>query len=301
MSCFRPFEAFRPESGGPIEWVERRGTVSVWLPCGKCIGCRLDHSVDWSLRIHHEAMCHRENAFLTLTIEDEFYPRSGSLDRRLCQLFLKRLRKRLERDFGVRIRFYLVGEYGDVTGRAHYHCIVFGWFPKDVKLWKGRGDRALFSSPLLDEVWGVGRVLVGQVTFESAQYCAGYVTKKVTGDRAPEHYRFVHPETGEVFEREPEFALMSRRPGIGKPWLEKFGKTDFAARGYLTMRGGARLPAPRYYNDWLEVHYPGLAERFACERELLGYSKREDSSRARLAVREEVAKARKVFYSRRVL
>ena len=39
------------------------------IPCGRCIGCRLDYSRQWAVRALHESMLHKDNTFVTLTFD----------------------------------------------------------------------------------------------------------------------------------------------------------------------------------------------------------------------------------------
>ena len=105
------------------------------IPCGKCIGCRLEYSRQWANRMMLEAKYHSQNWFVTLTYDDLHVPRSYygdpnsgealpslTLRKRDIQLFFKRLRKQTGQNF----RYYACGEYGENTHRPHYHFIVFG-------------------------------------------------------------------------------------------------------------------------------------------------------------------------------
>lgn len=76
-----------------------------------------------------------------------------------------------------------------------------------------------------------------ELTFESAAYAARYITKKISGPEADTHYNVIDLETGEVYSSKiPEFIDMSRRPGIGKPFYEKF-KTDIFPSDEVILRG----------------------------------------------------------------
>ena len=145
------------------------------------------------------------NCFVTLTYNDEHLPANGSLNKRDITLFLKRLRKR----YGKGIRYYQCGEYGELLSRPHHHAILFNHDFEDKQLWSVRGGVRLYRSASLEQLWPYGYSTIGDVTFESAAYVARYVVKKITGEREGEHYR------GKM----PEFATMSRRPGIGRGWL----------------------------------------------------------------------------------
>lgn len=154
----------------------------------------------WTGRIGLEAACHSlPSWFLTLTYGPESLPASGSLSGSDWRAFSK----------GIGYRYFGVGEYGGVFGRPHYHAILFGVPARVV------GD-------LVAERWRHGFVQVSSFSKERAQYVAGYVVKKWT-----------KPETEEWEGREPEFARMSRRPGIGVPglvWLAQWLVTSEGAK-----------------------------------------------------------------------
>ncbi|WNK13524.1 MAG: replication initiator protein [Microvirus sp.] len=260
------------------------------LPCGRCIGCRLERSRQWAVRIVHESKMHDENSFLTLTYSPENIPKDRSLSVVHCQLFLKRLRSVL---YPKKIRFFLCGEYGENLGRPHYHAIIFGYLPSDRVLIKGEGDLALWSSDSLSRIWGHGFVSIGSVSFDSAAYVANYATKKITGALAPNHYKGLRPE----------FLLMSRRPGIGRPWLDKFA-SDVYPSDQVIVRGHPTRP-PRYYDQLLEASDPAAlailkAKRQAAADKLEEYVLQSGRSvfvspscnDRRLKVREVVAKAK---------
>lgn len=143
-----------------------------------------------------EAMCHADNAFVTLTYEDAPESlRPGDL-----RDWIKRLRKAWE---PRRLRYFAVGEYGDKTGRPHYHAALFG-FPCCVERVVSRGECKCASCSVVRGTWKFGHVLVGTLTPDSAQYCAGYVLKKMTS-----------PDDVRLHGRVPEFSRMSLKPGIG--------------------------------------------------------------------------------------
>lgn len=223
----------------------------------------------------HEASLYDRNCFLTLTLADDHLPEDLSLDVRTFQLFMKKLRKRFPKN---RIRFFHCGEYGERFGRPHYHAILFN-FDFDDKVFaktSERGDR-LYTSKTLDEIWGLGNCWIGAVTFESTAYVARYVTKKVTGARAPEHYQG----------RKPEYTTMSRRPGIGAAWIQKF-KTDVYPWDEVSIRGRHVKP-PRFYDATLSE--TELA-RLKAKREIEA-AKRPDyeNSLYRLRIKERVKMA----------
>ena len=115
-----------------------------------------------------------DNCFITLTYSNQHIPADGSLDVRVFQKFMKRLRKR----FGDGIRFYHCGEYGSLLGRPHYHACLFNFDFPDKYLWKENNGQKLYRSPSLEELWPYGYSSIGTVTFESAAYVARYILKR---------------------------------------------------------------------------------------------------------------------------
>lgn len=290
MPCYHPLSAWQCADGSVI-FVERKGDAvrSLTLPCGRCIGCRLERSRQWALRCVHEAKCHDRNCFVTLTFDDAHAPRDMSLDYSVFQKFMKRLRKSFS---GETVRFYMCGEYGETFGRPHYHVCLFGIDFDDKVLISGTAgdDKALYRSERLGRLWPFGFSSIGAVTFESAAYVARYVMKKVTGDMAKDHYRYVDLETGEIYQRTPEFCKMSLRPGIGAFWLDKFSR-DVYPRDYVVSRGTKAKP-PRYYDVLYSRREPLEFEYLQYRRTLDADKRRDDNTLERLAVREECAKAR---------
>lgn len=283
MPCFSPLKGYRARVVNPsgkrgIVFNPREGLCDrpVDVPCGQCIGCRLERSRQWAVRCMHEAQLHDRNCFLTLTYSPENLPEGGSLVKRDFQLFMKRLRKHA----GVRVRFYYCGEYGDRLQRPHYHACIFGFDFCDKTLWSCRDGVKLYRSEVLERLWPLGHSTIGEVTFESAAYCARYITKKVTGGEADGHYGV----------RIPEFTGMSRRPGIGSNWLEKYSEDVYPAD--IVVVRGRKCKPPRFYDSrWKSLH----PERFAGVergRRRKAFKGRADSTCERLRVRELCAKAK---------
>lgn len=293
MACFHPIAAYQLDSGD-IVFVERgRIKRPLFLPCGQCIGCRLERSRQWAVRCMHEAQLHENNIFVTLTYDDDHIPTDFSLNYRHFQLFMKRLRK----DFsGRNVRFYMCGEYGEDFQRPHFHACLFNCFFTDRKMQaKLSSGATLWRSERLSELWPFGFASIGDVTFESAAYVARYCMKKVTGPNAEAHYERVNWATGEIIRVEPEFNRMSLKPGIGAEWFKRYRNDVYTSsvdgeKDFVIVRG-KKVKPPRYYDKLLEK-----ATDFSSDYvEYLRYKKAqkfgEENTPARLAVREKVAEA----------
>lgn len=287
MPCYHPLSAWRTDQGKVVFREGPDAVASLFLPCGRCVGCRLERARQWAVRIMHEAQLHESNSFVTLTYAEEHLPPYGSLNYPDVQAFLKRLRAR----FG-QVRFFCCGEYGEQFQRPHYHLGIFGCdFRSDRKPWRtSRSGHRLFRSRTLESLWPMGSSEIGNLTVESAAYMARYSFKKVSGELAADHYRVVDPETGEVFYREPEFARMSLRPGIGAKWFAKHG-SYVAAHDHVVTKGVPAKP-PRYYDTLLERADPDRMEEIKEARMEAAKLGAADQTDERLAVREVVTQAR---------
>lgn len=284
MACYSPISAWR-DSAGAIFFADRGRGDRIDLPCGRCIGCRLERSRQWAVRIMLEAQAHQKTSFVTLTYDQQNLPSPPSLDYTHYQLFMKRLRKQ----FGP-VRFFMCGEYGDESRRPHYHACIFGAdFSEDRAVWNVTSQgHYLYRSSALESLWRHGHSLIGALTFESAAYVARYVLKKVTGDLADAHYRYVDSD-GVVSQLTPEFCHMSLKPGIGALWFDKY-HTDVYPHDYIVVNG-VKCKPPRYFDKLLKRVSRETLLEIKTQREYDGYQRRDDSTYERLAVRREVKQA----------
>lgn len=299
-SCFSPLHGFKGELNAdgkrPIVWTARPGELErTELPCGKCIGCRLKYAKGWAIRCMHERQCHEDSCFITLTFDDAHLPKDGNLDVRHVQLFLKRLRKELGS-----VRYFFAGEYGGKFGRPHYHGLLFGLDFKDKVQKSIRFGNPVYESPTLAVLWPFGFHSIGDVSFASASYVARYCTKKATEAETQETFkdddsgkRFVVDKRTGLLKR-AEFTVMSRNPGIGAPWFDRFKSDVFPSDE--VVYNGQRMRPPRYYDYLLDRTDSELLESLKIER-----SKRvdrSDNTQERLDVKQEVALAKHKIYKR---
>lgn len=254
MVCTGPVKGFRGP-GGQIFSSAKQGwsDLPTTRPCGGCVNCRLEYSRQWAMRIMHESSLYKDNTFLTLTYSNEELPENNSLYPKHHELFMKRLRKYVTKYHRQVLRFYHVGEYGDTTKRPHYHDIIFNFdFPDKKYLKTTETGNKLYTSAILDEIWSHGNCIIGDVTFESAAYCARYVMKKLTGARKSEYGL-----------RVPEYSTQSRGGrgglgGIGSPWLAKW-KTDVYPADFCIMNG-RKIKVPKRYDQLMIVKETKLGE-----------------------------------------
>lgn len=243
----------------------------------------------------HEAQLHQENAYITLTYSDENLPAGNSLQYRDFQLFMKRLRKfKHSRDTAIApdsavspIRFYMCGEYGDLNKRPHFHACIFnfGFTADQLYFSKNQNGDLLFTSPTLSKLWPLGHATHGQVTLQSAGYCARYILQKITGDAALSHYDG----------RTPEFNRMSlggrsANGGIGANWLHKY-RHDVFPCDYVVDRDGRKHRVPAYYDRLNKRFNASDLDQVKANREQRAGLGRADNTPPRLRAKEEVLTA----------
>lgn len=285
MICIKPISV--GEDGG----TGRKLTVA----CGQCVACRMNRARMWSVRLMHEEKYPGEgvalkSVFVTLTYEDKKLPKRGTLVKRHLRNFLKRLRKAVS---PARIRFFACGEYGEKYGRPHYHLIIFGL---------GKEDRKQ-----IEAAWKAGLIHVGTVTADSTNYVASYIMKKQTGPEAQYLYR----RLGQL----PEFAVMSRRPGIGTGYIKR--NEAYIRNHGRVNRKGRPVGVPRFYSEAVfrseedKRRRRALSERLY--REMVAKKLREDASiykseydvldrqnMARVQVERDLASRRKFYNGRKL-
>lgn len=258
------------------------------LPCGQCVGCRLERSRQWAVRVMHEASLHQDNCFVTLTYDDEHCPPDGGLHHRHFQLFLKRLRKHFS---DRNIRYYMCGEYGGNFGRPHFHAILFNCNFADYSLWrKSTSGASLYRSATLERLWPYGYSSIGAVTFESAAYTARYIMKKQTGFGSASKYETLDESTGEIFSRRPEYNRMSLKPGIGADWFKKYSSDVFPHD--RVVRDGVESKPPRYYDKLFKAVDPDAFNLIKDKRFLDMSDAYKDNTPQRLVAKEIVASAK---------
>lgn len=292
MTCYYPLKGYRAKEPGPngkrkivFNFADGYVDLPIKVPCGQCIGCRLERSRQWALRCKYEAQLHDNNCFITLTYSDEHLPDDYSVDVRVFQLFMKRLRKK----YGSDIRFFHCGEYGEKYGRPHYHAILFNMDFDDKILLKIVNGQRIYTSDALLSLWPYGFNTVGDVTFQSAAYVARYCLKKLTGPDSEKAYDRIHPVTGELVRVKPEYATMSRRPGIGTAWFKNY-KRDVYPHDYV-VHDGQKMRPPKFFDGLFEHDNPKEFGRLKGRRMSNARKHEWNNTSERLRVRETVKEA----------
>lgn len=225
------------------------------IPCGHCIGCRLEYAKEWANRGYLESKLHKESWFLTLTYNDESLPQNNSLNKKDLTLFIKRLRKRTKQ----KISYMACGEYGEEGQRPHYHIILFGLHlePDDLYNCKILNHENYWESKTIDKCWivpkddetrkpysnmGFGRIT--PCTWNTINYTARYITKKVYGKKAEEYYG----------DRIPEYMVTSRKPAIGRNYYEQNKDKIYNNDSIIikNTKGITENQPPKYFDDLLK-------------------------------------------------
>ena len=295
MTCYHPLQAFQAvakKSNGraKILFQEPRDIAhsKIKLPCGQCIGCRLDKSITWAARCMHEAQMHDDNQFITLTYNDENEPDAGSLYPPHFVKFMKRYRKSISPN---KIRFYHGAEYGDRLQRPHHHACIFGHEFDDKEIYHECEGIITYYSPKLEKLWGNGFCTTSDLTLQSAAYVARYCMKKITISKTSEekhraHYETTCPITGEIKTLLPEYATMSRKPGIAREWYEKYNSDIFPHD--TTIYKGKNIKTPQYYENLLRSTNEDMYETVKAKRRAHAILHKQDNTPSRLRTREKV-------------
>jgi hypothetical protein len=302
MPCFKPLKGWysktRNKETGKRSIVFKRheGLVDleVTVPCGRCIGCRLEYSRQWAMRCEHERKMSKKYGccFLTLTYRDRdactaeqlvngyYMPEDMSLNHKHFQDFMKRLRKRyisyirkdkvqgqrkyretyIKQKYGIghKIKYFMCGEYGSETERPHYHAILFDFEFEDSKPCLELKDTGHFVSKSLEELWPYGFATISPVTFESCAYVARYCVKKIKPDGTVDQNELMqnYYQKNKDDGRLTEYVKMSRKPAIGFSWYEKYKDSDCYDHDSVVVRSGITCKPPKYYDILLERENP---------------------------------------------
>lgn len=200
----------------------------IFVPCGHCLGCRIAHSREWTVRLLHEMSSWDSCCFLTLTYNDEHCPLS--LSKKELQNFWKRLRKAIA---PRKVKYFACGEYGEY-GRPHYHAICFGidWNDEQVVL----------------DCWQRGFIKIGGVTRKSIGYVTDYCLKKYDKRRNDDEYTKLGLQV--------PFQLCSQGLGLRFALVNRVQLQDNLG----TTLNGHPVGLPRYYVKKLDIDTDIMAE-----------------------------------------
>ena len=328
MGCDSPLKGWKDRDTGGLTFRRECGNgEKMEVACGQCLGCNLDYSRMWAMRIVHEASMHEYNGgncFVTLTYRDKadctwhqfqngkHVPDDWSLNKKHFQDFMKRLRKFFPKQ---NVRYFYAGEYGrkckhgiDIervgcplcnVGRPHYHACLFNCHFDDLEPYESDGGITRYTSKSLEKLWGFGFVDVGELNFNSASYTARYILKKVRSIKSDYHYMTVDLD-GNITWIMPEYVGMSRgnasykgqRCGIGADWYKKYSSDVFPADDVPVPGAGVMNGVPRYYDQILRDEDPLMYEEVKKARRTFLAEHKEEYTWDRLYAKHKCKKAR---------
>jgi len=313
IPCYHPLKAVRTNNlvdgkkkiifwkpGMDEQLVINDGCEILKIPCGQCVGCRLEYSRQWAVRCCLEAKQYKHNYFVTLTYDNEFVPlrehvkvnvdtgEVEDIETVMTLLpddlkgFMKRLRTNMQRESDhIGIRFFACGEYGPKNMRPHYHLILFNCPLPDLVFERYSDGYTYYRSPLLEKTWKKGFVLVTDFSFETAAYVARYMLKKHKGK-----------DSGFYAERgiEPEFTRCSRKPGLARAYLDE--NADFIYNyDQVIITNGKGVPIrckpPKYFDRIFdELSHTALEDLKAGRKETAIHSMQNELSKTDLCEEE---------------
>lgn len=207
----------------PIHINDKDGRREV--PCGRCVYCMKRKRLEWTTRLLIESTNSViPPVMVTLTYDDEHIPIDENGDtvvnKKDIQDFFKRLRYYVPENF----KYFIASEYGPRNLRPHYHAILFNFPQKYV------------TEEFIEKVWTKGFCTCGIATDGGISYCAKYVSFR-----------------SQDFGKRPNFMLASRRPAIGKCYLDrlnllKWHNSNLFDNNYIQINSN-KFPVPRYLKE----------------------------------------------------
>lgn len=172
--CLSPRKIFHNSN----HWNPKQYPLYLTVPCGKCEECKSRAREDWFVRCYAEWTHNTDGDtyFYTLTYRPEDLPTiygCPCFDKREVQKFIKRLRINLFRGYGLKLKYMITSEYGELHKRPHYHALFF--LNGHLKWFQFRN--------LVNMSWNHGIVCPGD-NGGKVNSCSGirYVTKYITKD-----------------------------------------------------------------------------------------------------------------------
>lgn len=236
MSCLTPLKQYHRDDGS-YTFNPTYGYNPFSIPCGQCLGCRIDHSRDWALRCMHHAKLYEKNCFITLTFDEQHLQNRKSVNVEDFQLFMKRFRRYLYRKNRNNLQYFHSMEYGEKKSRPHHHAVLFNYFPPDAQVYKNVGGNIYYKSEELTKLWNnQGFIVIGELTYTTAAYTASYTFKK---QKSKTYAPDVSPEK------------MTCSQSIGVSHFLKYYK-DYCQLGHIIFNG-KRHRIPRAYLKKLAI------------------------------------------------
>lgn len=217
------------------------------VPCGTCVACRINETTDWSIRALYELHDFENASFVTLTYNEENYPKDCSVHKEVLSDWWDNFQHKVKKEKGISPRIFSCGEYGSRTNRAHYHAILYGLNPDPFD--KHNYDRELIANSwkfcdrdmFLWNRYDFNKNAINFCTRETIQYVAGYIQKKLKSYQAKEVY--------EKFGKQAPFKLASKSLGLNYA----IENQDMLKNNGFCVYNGYRVRIPRYFREKLGI------------------------------------------------
>lgn len=266
------------------------------IPCKKCWACQLNYSAEWATRIVNEQGNDRNCYFITLTYDDEHLPIAekietkegvyendgtwnGCLYRKDIDRFINTLRKHFERKpyFYKGVKYFYAAEYGETTGRPHFHIILLHC-PLDITQfydchvdtnfkahWKSKQVENWWSDTVKDDEGNEIRIKKGMIDIAELEWsCAAYVARYCTKKLSMDTDKSIYYKQGKM----PEWVSMSK--GIGFDYLKERADEIYTNDEIImkTVKGnvGSAKP-PKAYDRKMEEWDPEFMEKLKLSRQ----------------------------------
>lgn len=264
--CLKPNTAYEnPDGGRPIFGWEgvKRGLREIKIPCQKCSECIYDYYSYWATRGYYELLNWPPGTcwFCTFTLDNDHLPGDHSLDKRMFQKFLKKVKKKYGSSKANPIRQIYTGEYGEQNSRPHYHAILFNIELSDLEESRvtDQGYKC-YVSPTMAKLWGRGSHEISEASPALIAYLFKYILKKKTRKEKEKPLIITTPD-GISYDVAHEFIEPSRNPGIGACLRE----SPSIRKGFLSVEGVPRS-LPKYFLEYLKHTDPKFYEELKQQR-----------------------------------
>lgn len=212
----------------------------IFVPCGKCVSCRINRQEEWIFRMEKEMLSSNGSCYaVTFTYDQENVPYEEEtgliLDKKHLIDLTKRIRNYVDRQKlpkeytgkkinfikGLKMKYYAVGEYGDETGRPHYHILFFNFPVVDPE---AAHNLFLFA-------WeNKGFVYIDRLSTKAMRYVCGYIVEN---------------------KKKLKTAFVNRSKGIGESYLtvnnQKYHVENL--QPYAKKLNGTSVKLGKYYRD----------------------------------------------------
>ena len=160
--------------------MNRNGSL-VTFECGRCFECIRKRKLHWTIRLHSELSVADVAFFSLISYNEDNYPDPDNYDKVAIQKLVKRLRSRLNRNFGffrydenrpIGLKYFIVSEYGEEKNRLHYHALFYLYNVNESDCTR------IFWKSFLEETWGKGFCSAFPLDQKQITYTCKYMQKQ---------------------------------------------------------------------------------------------------------------------------